>query len=166
MSSLEILFSEFEKSYGPFAGFLKICNQYLHNDIIEYIITNKKNSLITEVLDDFMEYSNSSLRIFYTHEYFNVFLVLCKLELSIMIKFFSNIKNSKLYSDYKTIFEHLRLAINIVKNENKLLRRIESLEMENEIKDKKIRELELQIRYMPGGEEYEKAKEHFESLQL
>jgi uncharacterized protein YwgA len=63
------------------------------------------------------------------------------------------------------IFDQLKLAIDIVRNENKLLERIETLEIANGLKDKKIEELELQIRYMPYGEEYEKAKDKFEALQ-
>lgn len=42
--------------------------------------------------------------------------------------------------------------------------RLKQLEEENDFYRKKIDELELQIKYMPLGKEYDKAKEHFESL--
>jgi hypothetical protein len=43
-------------------------------------------------------------------------------------------------------------------------REVKKLNKENDEMRKKIEELELQIKYQPGGEGYLEAKEHFESL--
>jgi len=85
-----MLFAEFEKSKDPLYQFQQICNKYNHSnkDIVKYIKQNKKDHVITVVLDDFIEHSKNSLRIFYTHEYFNIFLVLCRLNINIMRNFY------------------------------------------------------------------------------
>ena len=41
---------------------------------------------------------------------------------------------------------------------------IKVLKEENHLLKKKIEELELQVKYMPGGDGYEEAKDHFQRI--
>jgi hypothetical protein len=162
--ALKELFDDFDKTNEPFWSFQQICNnRYSHKEIVEYIRENKKYDIVNDVLEDFVDKSNR-LRIFYTHEYFNVFMVLCKIDLSKMAYYYNSYRNTKLYDEYRTIFDSFKLAIDINSRERKMMERIESMEMRNEILEREIRKLEIQIRYQPGGEGYLEAKEEFDSL--
>jgi hypothetical protein len=67
---------------------------------------------------------------------------------------------------YASIFEShsLNRMIKIWNKYTDSLKKANILEKENEQMKKRIQELELQIQYMPGGDGYLEAKEHFESF--
>jgi hypothetical protein len=157
-------FNEFKKSNDYFFVFLKICNlhKFSHQEIAKYMIFTRKTYLIDGILEDFLD-EDGKLRIYYTHEYFNVFMVLCMLDNMKMRAFFHKCRD-KLYDKYRSIYECFRLAIDIVKKEEILESKLINMKHENEELQKKIKQLELQIKYMPGSEEYYEAKEHFEIL--
>jgi hypothetical protein len=54
--------------------------------------------------------------------------------------------------------------LHVGRDRNEKRERVKSLEEENSLLKKKIEDLELQMKYMPGGEGYEEAKKHFETL--
>lgn len=145
------------KSNNYISIFQNICNSHKisHQEIIDYIKVSNQKDLIDNLLEEFENCNR--LRIIYIFEYFNIFLVLCKIDIIKMQTFFNKIKYKKIFDEYRDIFDSLELAIKIVNNENMLKEKIEKLEMENKL-------LETEIKYMPGGEGYLKAKENFEQL--
>jgi predicted nuclease with TOPRIM domain len=162
-------FNEFKNKNNYFYVFLKICNTYKfsHKEIIKYMIFTKKVHLIDDILEDFLD-KDGKLKILgftpnYTYEYFNVFMVLCRLDNMKMRAFLSKIKN-KLYDRHRSIYECVKMAIEIVKNEEILNSKLDNMKCENEELRVKIEELELQIEYMPGSEKYDEAKKEFEKL--
>lgn len=55
--------------------------------------------------------------------------------------------------------------LNVARDRNEKKERVKDLEEENILLKRKIEEMELQMKYMPGGEGYQEAKKHFEIIQ-
>lgn len=138
--------------------------KYIGPSLIEFLcwiaensLDNDKIKILRYIVDNYPNELEVNANIIYEYLIKSCYYSKTTLE---CLEYFSDPKYEYIHKKVR-LKKHKRYIFNKYMDQYE---RFKVVEEEKENMMKRIEELELQIKYMPLGEEYNKAKEHFESL--
>jgi hypothetical protein len=139
--------------------------------ISEHIIKNEKELIqiiITAALSSFPTYSNFGREDDLINYNINVYKLVCKLDIDFVVELYTkkNIAELKFNSIGDNKMPLLKFIIDTELAERKYKKDIQDLKNRIDELEEINKQLETHIEYMPDGNGYQEAKEHFESLTL